>query len=60
MIKSYKRRKLRDLSLEEKLEVVTDVKIKKDFHSNICARYNIGRESLKTLLKNLKKDQYHL
>ena len=59
-IKGYKRRKLKDLTVEEKLEVVGDVFIKKDYHDNICARYNIGREQIKTLLKNFKRDPHFL
>ena len=34
--------------------------IKKDLHENVCARYGIGRESIKTLLKNIKKDPLYL
>ena len=56
----YKRRKLTDLTLEEKLEVVDDVVVKKDYHENICSRYGIGRESIKTLLRNMKKDPLYL
>ena len=56
----YKRRKLTDMSLEEKLEVVDDVMVKKDYHENIYARYRIGRESIKSLLKNMKKDPNYL
>ena len=51
-----KRRKLKDLSIEEKIDVLSDAVILKDYHDNICQRYNIGRESLKTLLKNYKND----
>ena len=46
--------------MEEKLEVVDDVMVKKDYHENICARYNITRESIKSLLKNLKNDPSYL
>ena len=59
-IKCYKRRKLIDLTVEEKLEVVSDAIVKKDYHDNICARYNIKREQVKTLLKSYKKDPLFL
>ena len=56
----YKKRKLVELTKEEKLDVVEDVVVKKDYHENICNRYNIGRESIKTLLKSIKKDPGYL
>ena len=56
----YKKRKLKDLTVEEKLDIVEDVQIKKDYHENICSRYKIGRESIKTLLKNIKRDACYL
>ena len=59
-IRGYKRRKLSELEMEEKLDIVDDIIVKKDYHENICARYNIGRESIKTLLKNLKRDPSYL
>ena len=59
-IKGYKRRKMKDLTVEEKLEVVSDAIIKKDYHENICARYNIGREQIKNLLNNFKRDPLFL
>ena len=37
-----------------------DVLVKRDYHDNICSRYNISRESLKTILKNMKKDSGYL
>ena len=46
--------------MEEKLDVVEDVVVKKDYHENICNRYNIGRESIKSLLKSIKKDSGYL
>ena len=46
-----KRRKLHDLTIDEKIDIVEDAIVKKDYHENICARYNIGRESIKNLLK---------
>ena len=48
------------MSIEEKLEIVDDVKIKKDYHENVCARFGIGRESIKSLLKNIKTDSSYL
>ena len=54
-IQGYKKRKLGDLSIEDKLDLVDDIFNKKDYHENICARYCIKRESIKTLIKNLKK-----
>ena len=59
-IKCYKHRKLKDLTIEEKLEVVSDAIVKKDYHENICARYNIKRDQIKTLLKSFKKDPLFL
>ena len=59
-IRGYKRRKLAELEMEEKLEIVDDILVKKDYHENICARYNIGRESIKSLFKNLKNDPSYL
>ncbi len=59
-IQGYKMRKLTDLTLEEKIDVANDAIFLKDYHQNICSRYNIGRESIKTLLKNLKKDPDYL
>ena len=59
-IKGYKKRKLTDLEIEEKLEIVEDVMVKKDYHENICSRYNIDRESIKSLLKSIKKDPGYL
>ena len=59
-ISGYKRRKLRDLSLEEKIDIVEDVLVKKDYHENICSRYNINRESIKSLFKAIKKDSKYL
>ena len=59
-IKGYKKLKLKDLSIEDKLEIVDDVMVKKDYHENICSRYGIGRESIKSLLKNIKKDPAYL
>ena len=56
----YKKRKLVDLEIEEKLEIVEDVMVKKDYHENVCDRYNIDRESIKSLLKNIKKDPGYL
>ena len=56
----YKKRNLRDMSLEEKLEVIDDVLVKKDYHENICDRYRIGRESIKSLLKSMKRDPNYL
>ena len=44
-----------ELELDEK-----DVMIKKDYHENICARYNISRETIKGLLKNMKNDPSYL
>ena len=55
-----KKRKLTDLSIEEKLEIYDDLKVKKDYHENISARYGIGRESIRTLLKGLQKDPLYL
>ena len=55
-----KMRKLRDLSLEQKLDIVDDVFIKQEYHENICARYNISRESIKSILRNMKKDHSYL
>ena len=49
-----------ELEIEEKLEIVDDILVKKDYHENICARYNIGRESIKSLFKNLKNDPSYL
>ena len=59
-MRGTKKRRLLDLSLEEKLQVVDDIMVKKDYHDNVCARYQIGRESLKTLLKNMKADPAYL
>ena len=56
----HKRRKLGDLTVEERIEVADDLIVQKDYHDNICARYSIGRESIKTLLKNMKKDPQYL
>ena len=58
--KGYKQRKLRDLPIEEKLELVEDIYIKKDYHENISARYKINRETIKSLMRNLKKDPSYL
>ena len=33
---SYKKKKLSDLTIEDKLEIVNDVMVKKDYHENIC------------------------
>ena len=52
----FKKRKLRDLSLEDKVDLIHDVITNKDYHDNICARYSINRESLKSLIKSYKKD----
>ena len=60
MTKSRKHRKLRDLQIEEKLELVEDIYIKKDYHENISARYKISRETIKSLMRNLKKDPSYL
>ena len=46
--------------MEEKLDIVDDVLVKKDYHENVCARYDIGRESIKSLLKKIKKDPQYL
>ena len=35
--KPYKRRKLRDLSIEEQIEMAEDMFRRKDYHQNICA-----------------------
>ena len=51
---------MKDLTIEEKLEVVSDAVIKKDYHENIGARYNIKREQIKTLLKSFKRDPLFL
>ena len=59
-IKGYKKKKLRDLTIEDKLDIVDDVMVKKDYHENICAWYGIDRESIKSLLKNIKKDASYL
>ena len=56
----YKKRKLSNLSAEEKVDVMYDIKIKKDYHENVCARYNINRESIKSLMKSIKKDPNYL
>ena len=58
--KGYKKRKLSDLDMEEKLEIFDDVMIKKEYHENICARHGIGREFIKTLLKNMKNEPAYL
>ena len=59
-IQGYKRRKLRELSIDEKIGIVDDVMVKKDSHDNVCSRYGIGRESIKTILKSMKKDPFYL
>ena len=46
--------------MEEKLDVYDDIMVKKDYHENICSRYRIGRESIRSLLKNMKKDPSYL
>ena len=48
------------MTIEEKLEVFEDAMVKKDYHENIGARYKIGRESIKTILRNMKKDPAYL
>ena len=48
------------MSFEEKLEIVEDAVVKKDYHDNICSRYQIGRETIKTLLKKYRKDPAYL
>ena len=48
------------MTIEEKMEIYDDLKVKKDYHENICTRYQIGHESIKSFLKNLKKDPNHL
>ena len=53
-------RKLKDLTIEEQLDIIRDATIKKDYHENICSRYNIGRETLKSLLKNTKRDPNYM
>ena len=55
-IHCYKNRKLPELSLEERIGIVEDIIIKKDYHNNVCTRYNISRESIKSLLRKHKKD----
>ena len=55
-IHGYKKRKLKDLSLDEKIGVVEDIIFKKDYHDNVCSRYEISRESIKSLLRKWKKD----
>ena len=40
---SYKRRKLTDLTLAEKLQIFEDIAIKKDYHDNVSARYRVSR-----------------
>ena len=60
MTKGYKKRKLRDLPIEEKLDLVEDIYIKKDYHENISARYQISRETIKSLMRNLKRDPSYL
>ena len=52
----YKKRKLTQLSLEEKLSIVEDIIVKKDYHENVSARYRVGRDSICGLLKSIKKD----
>ena len=59
-IRPNKKRKLTELSIEEKLDMYDDLKVKKDYHENICARYQIGHESIKSLLKNMRKDSSYL
>ena len=59
-IRGNKRRKLTDLSIEEKLDICDDLMVKMDYHENVSARYNIGRESIRTILKGLKKDPSYI
>ena len=58
--RGYKKKKLKDLTIEEKIDIINDVMVEKDYHDNICSRFGIGRESIKTLLKNIKKDPSYL
>ena len=59
-VSSYKKRKLNNLTVEEKIDLAEDIFIKKDYHENICAWYNVTRETIKTLIRNLEKDPSYL
>ena len=55
-----KRRKLTELTLEEKLGIADDIINKMDYHDNVSARYRVRRESICGLLRSLKKDPAYL
>ena len=59
-IKATKKRNLKELSLDEKICIVEDIIVKKDYHENVCSRYGISRESIKSLLRSYKKDPSYL
>ena len=46
--------------MDEKLDIVDDIMVKKDYHQNICDRYNIGTQSIRSLQENLQRDPTHL
>ena len=48
------------MTIEEKIEIVEDVSVKKHYHENVCSKFGIGRESIKHLLRNIKKDPQYL
>ena len=58
--KGWKKRKLIELTIEEKLEVYEAIKIKMEYHQDVADRFKISRETIKTLLKQMKKDPSHL
>ena len=55
-MQGYKKRKLTELTLEEKMRVYEDVKVKMEYHQNVADKHNISLQSVTQLVRGIKEN----
>ena len=55
-MQGYKKRKLTELTIEEKMDAYEDIKIKMDYHQNVANKFNISLQSVTQLVRGIKEN----
>jgi hypothetical protein len=56
----HKKRKFCQTTTEEKIDIMDAVLIKKEYHQDVASRFGVSRETIKNLVKNMKKNPGYL
>ena len=59
-MQGYKKRKFCETTTEEKIGIVDAILVQKEYHQDVAIRFNVSGETVKNLVKNMKKDSRYL